>query len=155
MSLFADAIYPLPAAALETLRGQGFRHQKQVANAFLTLGEFADFLQCAVSDVSDFYNRCVGVAESEVFLAAVRLQQPTLFETSATALSSSSSTVASCSSGVALAPETQPPKRRRIWVLRWPRRGSLPTTSCATEERLDYAALLWREFVALGDHGSM
>ena len=37
MSLFADAIYPLPAAALETLRGQGFRHQKQVANAFLTV----------------------------------------------------------------------------------------------------------------------
>ena len=95
------------------------------------------------------------MAESEVFLAAVRLQQPTLFETSATALSSSSSTVASCSSGVALAPETQPPKRRRTWVPRWPRRGSLPTTSCATEERLDYAALLWREFVALGDHGSM
>ena len=32
---------------------------------------------------------------------------------------------------------------------------SVPTASCATEEPLDYAALLWREFVVLGDHGSM
>ena len=144
----------LPSAALETLRGKGFRHQKLVANAFLTVSAFADFLQCAVSDVSDFHNSCVGAGESEVFLATVRLQQPTLFETSATALSPSSSTVASCTSGVAPAPETQPPKRRRTWVPRCSRRGPLPTASCATEEPLDYAALLWCEFVALGDRVS-
>ena len=41
------------------------------------------------------------------------------------------------------------------WVPRWPRRGPLPAASCATEEHLHYAALLWREFVAFGDHGSM
>ena len=136
----------LPAATLETLRGKGFRHQKLVANAFLTVSAFADFLQCAVSDVSDFHNKCVGAGESEVFLATVRLQQPTLFETSATALSPSSSTVASCTSGVAPAPGTQPPKRRRTWVPRCSRRGPLPTALGATEEPLHYTALLWCEF---------
>ena len=151
MSLFDFVMCLLPAAALETLRGKGFRHQNQVANAFRTVSEFADFLQCAVSDAPDFCKRCVGVADSEVFLAAVRLTQPTLFEASATALSPCSSTVASCSSGVALALGTQP-KRRRTWVPRWPRR---PTASCATEELLNNAALLWRDFVVLGDHGSM
>ena len=47
-----------------------------MGNAFLTVSEFGDFLQCAVSDVSDFYNRCVGAADSEVFLATVHRQYP-------------------------------------------------------------------------------
>ena len=110
MSLFDYVMCLLPAAALEAVRGKGFRHQKLVANAFLTVSAFADFLQCAVSDVSDFHNRCVGAAASEVFLATVRLQQPTLFETSAAPLSPSSSTVASCTSGVAPAPGPSLPR---------------------------------------------
>ena len=133
MSLFDDVMCLLPAAALEAVRGKGFRHQKLVANAFLTVSAFADFLQCAVSDVSDFHNRCVGRLSRRFSLprcafSSRRSLRPrphhcrSLLQRWLRAL---------LVWRLHLDPASQ---ETAHWVPRCSRRGPLPAASCATEE---------------------